>query len=433
VLFFMARLVSPKPKTIAELLQPASMASWLQPAATAPRVQPAASTARVQPAAPAARVQPAATARQIQAAGPDAGLSAEMREAIAKGVPRINIPGTPEHAAELARGAAPAGVPAATPPAAPTAPAAPMAPAAAALQAPEAPNYEELIRRAIELSQEATRPGREMLEAGIPGISERFAEERGRLGREIDPLKERYANLLSEITRREKVETTAQTLATSRELGRRGVLPTSGLGERELLEAVSPIRERYAGLSAETGLAQQEGIRAISEAIAALPGQETEAIQNVRNAIAQLQMGAGQTGLTAGLDIYGTQMAERGAALDRTLRERAQALSERAFEEVSLPAAARAAAPAAPKTPSWEAFTTPGGLIDWLTKGTKPPAGYIPYTGEEAGNWQLITTEEGYPLGQRNTKTGEFKPLSEEERAAYAPEETSWWDRLWGG
>ncbi|MBI2005565.1 MAG: hypothetical protein HYS80_02265, partial [Candidatus Aenigmarchaeota archaeon] len=117
---------------------------------------------------------------------------------------------------------------------------------------PATPDLAALAREQLRLRQEANAPAVASLEAGIPETSARFATERTRLTGEREPLKQRYQNLLDEITRREKVDVGAQERVTSREFGRRGIPLSSGLFDTTLQEAVSPLRQFYTGQTKET-------------------------------------------------------------------------------------------------------------------------------------------------------------------------------------
>lgn len=160
------------------------------------------------------------------------------------------------------------------------------------------------------------KPAVSSLEQSIPEISSKYSQERTRYQGEIAPLQERYKNLIDQINGKYKVAEERQTVTTNNELGRRGLSNDSGLYQQTMTNALNPITSEAAGRVKEVGLSQEDDIRAINNAIAALTPKETEETRSVRNAIAQLQAGAGANGLQAAL----AQIASQ-AELDERKRQ----------------------------------------------------------------------------------------------------------------
>ncbi len=102
----------------------------------------------------------------------------------------------------------------------------------------------------------------------------------------IDPLKKRYTELLTSIKGQGTTAVNQQTAVTSAELGKRGILGSSTLAGQEIQKATEPVRQQWAGLEANTGIAQEKDLSAIAQAIA------------------QLQSGAATSGITTGSNVY---------------------------------------------------------------------------------------------------------------------------------
>lgn len=207
-----------------------------------------------------------------------------------------------------------------------------------------APNasLDDTIRRAIDMNREATRPAIGSLESSIPEITQKFAAQRTQTESRRKPMQDRYANLISELKGNQQVETNRQTLTTNNELARRGILPSSGVADQQMTESLNPITSKYSGLIKDTGIAQEESLLNLDQIIAGLTGQETEATRSVRNAIAQLESGAAQSGMSLGTNIYNTNIenamrqrqmeeATRQAAIDEQIkRQQMEAASRQA-------------------------------------------------------------------------------------------------------
>lgn len=145
-----------------------------------------------------------------------------------------------------------------------------------------------LAQRQIKLQQEANQPAINTLQG------------------QVDPLKQRYSNLLTSIKGQQKVAEDSQTLATNNELGKRGISADSGIAQQEQASAQRPIAQQYQGLSAQTGLNQEHDLGGIAQAIA------------------QLQSGAAQTGISQGLNLFqGYQQADQAAQQLALQREQA--------------------------------------------------------------------------------------------------------------
>ncbi len=140
-------------------------------------------------------------------------------------------------------------------------------------------NFNDAISQAIKMSQEAAKPAIETLQ------------------KQIDPLKSRYDELLKSIKGEQQVAENKQTVVTSNELGKRGILGSSTLAGQEIENALQPVRSSYSSLYANTGLQQEQALNAIAQAIASL------------------QSGAASSGLSLGTNLYNTQVSQQQQAL----------------------------------------------------------------------------------------------------------------------
>lgn len=188
----------------------------------------------------------------------------------------------------------------------------------------------DTISRAIQLQQEANRPAVQSLESSIPEIQKSISTRQDQLKAEVDPLKQRYQSLLSEIKGNQTSAENRQTVVTSNELGKRGIVGSSTLAGQEIANAVNPITKQYTGLYTQTGLDQEAGIRDLLNSITNLGLTGTDQQRAVRNAIAQLQSGAASTGITQGI-----QQEQYNTSEDRL--KSAQDLAKKVYETITLP------------------------------------------------------------------------------------------------
>lgn len=168
---------------------------------------------------------------------------------------------------------------------------------------------------------EANQPAINSLQSSIPETQQKFGVERSRLQGEVDPLKARYQSILDDLKGRETGAVNAQTRVTANEIGRRGIPLSSNIAEQEMVNTTNPIRSQYATLSRDTGLAREDSLRNIQNAIAALAPQETEATRAIQNAIAALQTGNPASSIQGALSYIGQQQQSSQAAAQLALQK----------------------------------------------------------------------------------------------------------------
>ncbi len=102
-------------------------------------------------------------------------------------------------------------------------------------------------------------------------------------------LEDKYTQLVNSIKGNQQLDTNRQTLATNNELGARGILSSSGAYQQDMANALTPIDQQYAGLTANANAGSI---------------QDT---QNLALQIAQLQAGNPDTAISGGLQVGGLQ------------------------------------------------------------------------------------------------------------------------------
>jgi hypothetical protein len=89
----------------------------------------------------------------------------------------------------------------------------------------------------------------------------------------IDPLKQKYTELIASIRGKQDVAVEQAGIASAQEFGKRGIPLSSGAYDQFLQKQVNPVNVQYEGLAAETGLGAQNAEQSILNAIASLQGQ----------------------------------------------------------------------------------------------------------------------------------------------------------------
>uniref|UniRef100_A0A6M3KU32 Uncharacterized protein n=1 Tax=viral metagenome TaxID=1070528 RepID=A0A6M3KU32_9ZZZZ len=172
----------------------------------------------------------------------------------------------------------------------------------------------QTIQAAIDALKKANEPAVASYQARIPEVQSAYTQARSQLQASQPSLEQKYQNLLDKIKGQQTADVAAQTNITAGELGKRGLTGSSTLAQQEIQNAISPLNVKYTGLTQETGLAQTDAMRELQNQIANLTPQEQADIFSINQAIGQLQSGAGQAGMTAGLNLYGTNLSAQQAA-----------------------------------------------------------------------------------------------------------------------
>lgn len=182
---------------------------------------------------------------------------------------------------------------------------------------------QQAIQASIKALQDANKPAVESLQASIPETQAKYAQTRSQLQASQAPLEQKYKNLLEQIKGQKTADVTSQTKATNATLAARGLSTQDPGAQQDLQNAIQPINSNYANLENQTGLAEADAVRALQDSIANLTPQETSDTRAIQNAIAQLYSGAGQQGVSTGLNLYSTNLASKQAA-DAAAAQKAQ-------------------------------------------------------------------------------------------------------------
>ena len=186
---------------------------------------------------------------------------------------------------------------------------------------------QQAIQATIKALQEANRPAIESYQASIPETSAKYTQARTQLQGLQPSLEQKYANLVAKIKGQQTEDVNRQTSITAGELGKRGLTGSSTLAQQEIQSAILPLNTRYTGLTSEAELAGADAIRELQNTIANLTPQETADLRAIRNAIGQLSAGAGQAGVSTGLNLYSTNLAAQQAAQQREDQQRQQTIA----------------------------------------------------------------------------------------------------------
>lgn len=186
------------------------------------------------------------------------------------------------------------------------------------------------------------------------------------LGSAKTDLQSRYDDLLASIKAGSQVGVNQQTLVTARELGNRGILPTSTLYGQEMTNALLPVNATYAGLNAQTGLAAQQDINQLMAQIGLLQAGNPESAANMAANI----LAASRTAIPAGGQIYNALTGS---------------LSGGGNFQLSSPSSSGNSTTTSDTTPSW---TSSVNQIDWGDMSTG--AGGINATSVPASFWTTL-------------------------------------------
>lgn len=198
-------------------------------------------------------------------------------------------------------------------------------------------DFGQTVGRALELQRKAVQPAVQSLQASVPETQQRFTQQREQLTAEKAPLQERFKNLLADIKGQGKVREEAQTRITSGELGKRGIVGSSTLAQQEIQQAIDPIRSTVQGATRDIGLEQEGALRQLQNQISNLLPQETGALRDITNAIAQLQAGAGTGAIDTALQQLGLSQQQSQFDVSQRAGETGQQLARDIFEKIQLP------------------------------------------------------------------------------------------------
>lgn len=188
-------------------------------------------------------------------------------------------------------------------------------------------SFDETLRRAQEISNNSIQPLISSLQASNESVKQQYDVQNKALEAQRQPLKERYDQLLSQVKGQQTQSVNKQTLATSNELGKRGILPSSGLNQQEIINATEPINQQYTALANDVGFQGQQAQQEITNQQANLSASQIKDLREISNAIAQAQAGGNQSAISLALEQIRNQQDQSQQAFQNSLAEQQLALS----------------------------------------------------------------------------------------------------------
>lgn len=197
-------------------------------------------------------------------------------------------------------------------------------------QQPTQPDTSALFERALRIQQEAAQPVVSALESQKAAVPSLVASQKSSLEANKQSLKTRYENILSELKRRQGVDTEAVNLAESREFGRRGIPLSSGMFEQNLIQKQRPVNEFYTGQTKDVALEGETAQMELANRILGLPSEEQRQLADLDTAIAQAKAGNSSRAVEILMNMgasqqqaqqFATNQAQGASEFERKLKE----------------------------------------------------------------------------------------------------------------
>ena len=182
-------------------------------------------------------------------------------------------------------------------------------------------SWQDTVQQAIDAYKKANEPAVSTYQSESPGIQSNYEAQKANVTAQGQTLNDRYDALLKSLDTSKTKDVSAQTVITNNELGKRGLLPSSTLAQQEVTNAITPITDKYTGLTTTAALDQTTGQQSIQQLLNQLTSGETTDVNAVNNAIAQLQSGAASSGITTGSNVYSQNQSTLAAQAAQTYKE----------------------------------------------------------------------------------------------------------------
>lgn len=179
------------------------------------------------------------------------------------------------------------------------------------------------IKRQI---QQSVQPTIDALQGQANLIPQKTQQQQQSLERQQGSLQQRYDNLIADYKRLGDREVERSTVATGQALSNRGISSDSEYFSQEMAKALNPIDEATQSAIMQTGLAREDSLAQIGEALRYLPLQEQEQILAIQQAMGQIQGGASQNAISAALQLASQQQAANQVAQQLAMQRQAQDL-----------------------------------------------------------------------------------------------------------
>lgn len=186
------------------------------------------------------------------------------------------------------------------------------------------PQSDSAYAMASSLAQQnqAIAPAVSSLKEGIPLVQQQFGLQGSYLQGQQEPLKARYDNLLNSILNQGSQMTNQATTNLATEYGKRGVPLQSGVFDQNLANIVNPIKQNVMGQYTTASLGRESDLAQLQNLIAKNPIEQAQAENQIRQAIATLEAGAGKDAITNALDM--TKWSDKLAIDRETLQNNLQ-------------------------------------------------------------------------------------------------------------
>jgi len=178
------------------------------------------------------------------------------------------------------------------------------------------------IQKMVSANMSAVQPAIKSYQDQIPETQAAYAQRREQLEAEKTPLQERFANLLNRVKGTFEGQKTMATTTTNNELGRRGIVSSSGIADREMQGALNPIMEREGQAYTDIGLEQESAMRNLENMMNNLTTEEQSSIRQILNSIGGLSAQAGMGGVSQGLQLQGMNMSAAQSAAAQELQRK---------------------------------------------------------------------------------------------------------------
>jgi hypothetical protein len=189
-----------------------------------------------------------------------------------------------------------------------------------------------LIQNAQALNQfqiQANAPVISAMGSQIPTTQAAYTQQGSALQAQVDPLKQRYQAILDQLGAAGTQETRTAQIASSSELGKRGIPMSSGYADQYTAQQVNPITQYYAGQTAGVQGSESDALTQLQNQIAGVPIQGQQAVNTIQQAIAQLQAGAPSDSVNAAIQQQQLNQQAQQNAAQLALEQSQQAFAQK--------------------------------------------------------------------------------------------------------
>lgn len=163
------------------------------------------------------------------------------------------------------------------------------------------PSLSDFTQQATDARNAAIQPAVDALSAQKPITDQAYALKNTQLTAEVDPLKARYDQLLSDITGKEQASQNDLGKQLSTEYSARGIPLSSGVYQQDLFNKGEGLKQFYTGQTTTTSLEENSKLRDLQNMIDNLPVQKAQELNAIDTQIANLKASSGNSAITDAL------------------------------------------------------------------------------------------------------------------------------------